>query len=211
MEFLDLSPYQYLSSPTPMRSLGWLGREHGVQGRARRPMTKVDLRQFWAASSRVVSLTLGSHECDLCANETASRGNGEYHYYLANGDVYAAPMMIRHYILDHGYRLPEAFRNGLDGTTELAWDNRAELLCEVLADDSRDPDLRCQAIADLPHWLDSRAFQALLGATRDKQLVDIVGDEIGRSLVPFLSCDFAAELNAGDLPDIVKYGLGLIL
>lgn len=172
-------------------------------------MTEADLKRLSVASSRPVSLALGFHECEFCPEKSAFRGNGEYHYYLSNGDVFAAPTMILHYLQEHDYRLPEEFREGLGAIAELSWDGRAERLCEVLADDSQDIDFRCLAITDLPHWRDPRAFQALLHATQDEELVEIVGHEIGRSLAPYLGCSFAARLDPTDLPDIVKLGMGL--
>lgn len=173
-------------------------------------MTDIDIENFCAASSRVANLTLGFHECEFCPPESAFRGNGEYHYYLSGGDVFAAPVMILHYLQEHDYRLPEEFREGWDATATLFWDGRAERLCEVLADDSQDADFRCLAITDLPHWRDYRAFRALALAIQDEELVETVGYEIGRSLTAYMSCDFAAEFNPSNLPDIVKFGMGLI-
>jgi hypothetical protein len=207
MEFADLSKYEYFRSPLPMRSLGWLGREEGVQGGGEPPMNALDLRRIQAASSRLSNLTLGFHECDFCPEEAAFRGNGEYHYYLSNGDVYAAPALILHYLEEHGYRLPTEFRRGLHATTELAWDGRAELLCDILADRSEDDDSRCLAVTDLENWRSPPALEALVRAIRDEDLVEIIGHEIGRSLVPYLDCDFASDLIPADLPDIVKYGM----
>lgn len=172
-------------------------------------MDEPDLERIRAASSRVVNLTLGFHECDFCSEEPAFRGNGEYHYYLNNGDVYAAPAMILHYLQEHDYRLPEEVREGIRARADLVWDERAERLCEVLADDSQDFDLRCQAVTDLSNWRDPRAFNGLLCAIQDEELVDVMGHEIGRSLVPFIGHHVAANIDPSELPDIVRFGMGL--
>ena len=209
MEFLDLSPYRYLPAPMPMVSIGWLGLEHGIQGGDRRPMEPAEVERLLAASTHTVSVTMGRHECEFCPEASAFQGNGEYHYYVADGEVYAAPVMLPHYVRDHGYRLPEEFRKALGATGRLAWDDRAELLCRMLADDSRDHVERSRAISDLARWQDPRALRALLAAAADPEFAGIAGTEIGEALAFLIGCDFAADLNVDDLPADVQYGISL--
>ncbi|MFU8871209.1 hypothetical protein [Micromonospora sp. SL4-19] len=91
-------------------------------------------------------------------------------------------MMILHYVEDHGYRPPEEFLKSLTDAERLTWDWRAERLATVLLDKSEDLDFRCEAIADLAHWKDPRALDALTRAARDEELVDVAGVDLGRSL-----------------------------
>lgn len=209
MEFLDLTPYRYLPTPLPMVSLGWLGPEHGIQGSDRKPMEAAEIERLLTASTHPVALTLGWHDCEFCPEGTAFQGNGEYHYYLSNGDVYAAPAMLLHYVQEHGYRLPEEFREALGRTGELAWDDRAEHLRRILADRTADIVDRDRAITDLANWRDPRAYQALLATFEDQELVDMLSPQIGQSLKFFLGCDFAADLDVDGLPPGVKYGIDL--
>ncbi|MDT0532138.1 hypothetical protein RM555_24375 [Micromonospora sp. DSM 115977] len=204
MEYLDLSPYDYLGFPLPMRTVGWLGRRYGVQCASMAPMAGAELEQLKAISRRLASRTLGWHDCDFCG---AFEGNGEYHYYLPDGEIYAAPMMILHYVEEHGYRPPRELRDGLQAAGQLRWDRRAERLHSVLLDQSEELEFRCHAAVDLANWNDPRALDALRRAAHDEDLVDVAGDEIGRSLAAFVDRGLARDLLAEDLHDMVRYGI----
>ncbi|WP_238015346.1 hypothetical protein KZZ52_01550 [Dactylosporangium sp. AC04546] len=207
MEYLDLSPYTYYKFPLGMRNIGWLGGTHGLQSADAPAMTNADLERLRATSRNLSSVMLGRHQCEWCPSHTASEGNGEYHYYAPDGEVYAAPAMIVHYVEEHGYRPPEVFLESLRVTEELAWDWRAERLATVLLDESEDLAFRALTIADLAHWKHPHALDALLRAARDQELADVAGDQIGWALGPFLSCDFAPDLRVEDFPDMVRYGI----
>jgi hypothetical protein len=181
VEYLDLSPYEYARFPLPLRCIGWLGREHGVQGSAEPPVSSDELTRLKAASQRLGSVTLGVHECDFCPEESAFEGNGEFRYYLRNGETYSAPMMVLHYIEAHGYRPPLVFREGLAETGDLPWDGRAQRLSDILLDASEDFDFRCEAVIDLANWPDARTLEAPGRAAADEELADIVGEDIHRS------------------------------
>ncbi|MFI6039415.1 hypothetical protein ACIBBD_35900 [Streptomyces sp. NPDC051315] len=181
MEYLDLSPYEYAPFPLPLRCIGWLGREHGVQGDGEPPVTTAELARLRATSQRLGSVMLGVHECEFCPEESAFEGNGEFRYYLGNGESYSAPMMVLHYIEAHGYRPPLVFREGLAETVDLPWDGRAQRLSEILLDVSQDLDLRYEAVIDLANWPDARSLDALERAAADEELADIASEEIHRS------------------------------
>ncbi|MEU5950467.1 HEAT repeat domain-containing protein [Micromonospora sp. NPDC047465] len=204
MEYFDLSPYDYLGSPLPMRAVGWPGRRYGVQGAGAAPMTGAEMERLRVASRRLGSVTLGWHDCDFCG---AFEGNGEYRYYLPDGEIYAAPMMILHYVEEHGYRPPGELRDGLRAAGQPRWDWRAERLHAVLLDQSEDPDFRCQAAVDLANRNDPRALDALRRAAHDEDLVDVAGDEVGRSLATFVDRGLARDLLAEDLHVMVRYGI----
>ncbi|SCL20523.1 hypothetical protein GA0074692_0891 [Micromonospora pallida] len=205
MEYFDLSPYDYLDFPLPMRAVGWLGPRYGVQGAGAAPMTGAEMERLRVASWRIGSVTLGWHDCDFCG---AFEGNGEYRYYLPDGEIYAAPMMILHYVEEHGYRPPRELRDGLRAAGQPRWDWRAERLHTVLLDQSEDPDFRCQAAVDLANWNDPRALDALWHAAHDEDLADAAGDEIGRSLATFVDRGLMRDLLPEGLHDMVRYGIG---
>ncbi|MFG2046239.1 hypothetical protein ACGFIW_02255 [Micromonospora sp. NPDC048935] len=207
MEYLDLSPYEYRTFPLPMRSVGWLGCKYGVQGVGASKVTRYESELLISASWRLSSLTLGTHECEFCREGPVFEGNGEYHYYTQAGDVYSAPMMILHYVEEHGYHPPEAFLKGLADTNTLVWDWRSERLAGLLLDESEDLDMRCEAIVDLANWKDPRALEALVYAARDDELSDVAGDEIGRSLGGFLGVGFAKDIRVDSFPDLVRFGI----
>jgi hypothetical protein len=208
VEYLDLSPYEYDEFPLPMRSVGWLGLTHGLQGAGARALTPVDLERLESASWFLGSIMLGTHDCEFCPADSAFEGNGEYHYYAQSGEVYSAPKMILHYVREHGYRPPGVFLESLTEPGRLDWDWRAERLAEVLLDTSKDVEFRCTAILDLANWQDPQALDTLLRAAEDEELVDIAGDDIGRSLGVLLPCEFAVGVRAEDFPDMVSWGIG---
>ncbi|WP_344617624.1 hypothetical protein [Dactylosporangium salmoneum] len=207
MEYIDLSPYTYYTFPLGMRNIGWLGRTHGLQSADAPPMTNADLERLRAASQRVASEMLGRHQCEWCPSHARYEGNGEYHYYAPDGEVYAAPEMILHYVTEHGYRPPEVFLESLRVSDEPAWDWRAERLATLLHDESEDLEFRAIGLIDLAHWKHPHALDALLRAARDPELADVVGDYIGRALEPFLSYDFAPDLRTEDFPELVRWGI----
>ncbi|MFJ9799918.1 hypothetical protein [Streptomyces sp. NPDC101145] len=74
--------------------------------------------------AQAVNEALGLHECDLCpeplddahpwyeprpGHRCASAGTGEIRVPGAPGTAYAAPSLIGHYVLDHGYLPPREF------------------------------------------------------------------------------------------------------
>jgi hypothetical protein len=209
MEYLDLSSYGYLSFPIPMRTVGWLGPQHGLQG-DQNPLTDADVNRLRMASRLVSSLTLGKHACGFCRQERAIEGNGEYHYYVPDGLTFSAPVMVIHYVEKHGYRPPQEFLDRLVSVGDLSWDWRAERLVGLLLDATEDEESRCAAIVDLAHWRDPRTMGALLRVAGDEQIVDIAGCDLGRAIGSLLSCDFARNLRMESLPDVVRYGIGLV-
>ncbi len=211
MEYLDLSLYEYRRFPIPMRSVGWLGRRFGVQGGGGQDLGAADRQRIRGASQRLGSVTLGTHECEFCPPDSAFEGNGEYRYYGRSGDVYVAPMMILHYMEEHGYRPPEEFLDGLKDIGRLEWDWRAERMLALVLDESEDFDFRCEAIIDLVNWRDGRVLDALMHSIQDEELVDSAGDEIGRSLGVLVARGDVGDLRVESLPEMVRIGLGQIV
>ncbi|MER5710444.1 hypothetical protein [Streptomyces sp. NPDC002122] len=195
MEFPDLSEYEFSGSALPMLNVGWLGTETGVQGEGEPPVEADFLARLRVASRLTTRLALGFHECEFC--DGAARGNGEYAYYCSDGSIYCAPVMILHYVEEHGYRPPMQFRKSLLGTVDLAWDERADFLSNFILDDSADFILRCEAVSDIANWIDARSLDVLRIAARDEELVDIAAEDIGVSM-GWVSLHLGITL--GDLP-----------
>jgi hypothetical protein len=173
-------------------------------------MDEADRRRLADSSRRLGSLTLGVHECEFCGAGARFEGNGEYRYYGRDGSVYAAPMMILHYVERHGYCPPAEFMNSLNGAGGLQWDRRAERLAEVLSG-SEDLEMRCEAAIDLVQWDDPRVAEALVRAGRDEELIDVAGDEVGRSLGVLALRGSVNGLRYESLADIVRFGFDEIV
>ncbi|MEU5277134.1 hypothetical protein AB0G87_12040 [Streptomyces asoensis] len=211
MEYRDLSIYDYSTFPLSMRCIGWLGNLYGVQGSNEPAMTVTDVNCLTNTSQRLGSVMLGVHDCEFCPAGSAFAGNGEYRYYMGNGEVYSAPMMLLHYVEKHGYRLPAVFRKELAETRALEWDWRAERLSAIMLDEAQDIDFRCEAAIDLANWSDVRALDALWRASRDEVLVDAAGMEIGRSLGILRIQDEALTFSMEGLSAEIREGVEEVL
>ncbi|MFJ8434495.1 hypothetical protein ACIQ9P_24665 [Kitasatospora sp. NPDC094019] len=211
MEYLDGSPYEYRSFPLPMISIGWLGRAQGLQSEGSEPLAAAEFDVLKRLSVRPGSVTLGVHECELCPEGEEFEGNGEYRYYFDDGNVYSAPVMILHYVEDHGYSPPRPFVDCLRRSTPLRWDWRAERLADLLLDESADFDFRCEAVIDLPKWRDSRVVSAVKAAGLDEILADSAGDEIGRSLGILARSGLMEPADLEGYSDFVQFGIREVL
>lgn len=103
--FPDLTPYAYIVSrwteqPIAL-NVGWL--EHGHEF-ARGPVPAEFTERLAQLVARPVNRCRGSHTC-WCGERA---GNGEIRVPSAAG-VYAAPVLIAHYVEAHDYRPPQAF------------------------------------------------------------------------------------------------------
>ncbi|GAA2500721.1 hypothetical protein [Winogradskya humida] len=204
MEYLDLSPYEYMPHPLPLVNIGWLGSERGLQSvTGSAPLTDEDIERVRAASPRVGSMHLGFHDCEFCTDYAPFDGNGEYRYYAGNGVVYAAPVMILHYMEVHRYRPPQVFLDQLPTGDVLAWDGRAERLVEVARDPAGDLEDRVLAVVDLANWKDPRALEVIMVAAHDEEIADCAGDKVGKSLAAYLDSGLAID----DLHPMVRYGI----
>jgi hypothetical protein len=110
--FPDLSPYVYTAFALPGTvNVGWLA------GQFPSGPTPVAFRERLVALCReaVVNRMAGVHLCPFCA---AATGSGEIHVAGTCGRVFAAPMLVAHYVTAHDYRPPEEFIEAVsNGTT----------------------------------------------------------------------------------------------
>jgi hypothetical protein len=115
--FEDLTPYTYLH-PEEERAgtvnIGWLDRRHPFP-------TWETGEDFRAKLLKLCKLRVkqarGFHACDLCTGRDKPRGSAEVRVPGA-GRVYAAPELVYHYVVAHGYKPPGEFIAAV-----LAWDD----------------------------------------------------------------------------------------
>ncbi|WP_159393444.1 DUF7919 family protein [Streptomyces rimosus] len=185
-EYKDLTEYRYLDSPIPMLNIGWLGTELGTQG-VQTPPPQSLLLALEKEVNVPRSLTLGSHECEFCPSEghAPETGNGEIHIYAPSGRTYSAPTLVLHYVKAHQYTPPAEFTAASTAPGAPDWDDRAEMLCSALKDESGDPAWQVNALIDLPNWHDSRAYQAIAEAATNEEISLTADYELARSLSRF--------------------------
>jgi hypothetical protein len=122
--YQDLTEYTYHNSMfhrPGTKNVGWLAQGHDF--RTAEPTEDV-LRTSWNFCKISIARMRGTYECDLCSNTTsyyAQRdgeglllGSSEIRVFSAQGEIYAAPNLIYHYIAVHRYAPPDAFLRALD-------------------------------------------------------------------------------------------------
>jgi hypothetical protein len=122
----DLSPCDYFGAECApyLAAVGWLSREHPY------PREPVD-GEFLARLNELVVFR-GWHDCEFCdlvhrrvpvrfpdgvlgsySERVAGHSEGANLFVPAQGFLYAAPAMIGHYVREHGYAPPPAFREAV--------------------------------------------------------------------------------------------------
>ena len=121
--FEDLSDYRFsgrLLLEPRAKNVGWLGSGHPFEV----AVPDDDLLEIvWRYCSISVVQTRGLHHCEFCpdraSNSVKSKGrtlllgSAEIRVFSLNGNVYAAPNLIYHYISVHHYKPPEGFIQAL--------------------------------------------------------------------------------------------------
>lgn len=179
-EYKDLSDYTYDEPPVPMKNVGWLGLELGVQNSGAEVPRGV-MARLGEEVRKPRSLMLGTHTCEFCG-ESPPSGNGEIHVFGEDGVTYSAPCLILHYAERHDYAPPRAFMAALTRPEPLVWDPRAETLRTILENPEADPAWRVDALLDLPCWNDTRVEDAVLRAAEEDEFSLIAGYELAMSL-----------------------------
>ena len=144
----------HLPEGTTLIAVGWLGKSVPSTGRVNDDVVDA-LLEAYETEAVFPDGTHGWHDCELCPGPEAWYSNGKIgpmicwrgrevrlyghgHYLLRhNANVYMAPALILHYILDHGYRPPVAFLDAVSSGTFLRGE---DLRWEVNTPD--DPDTR---------------------------------------------------------------------
>jgi hypothetical protein len=121
--FEDLTPYIYLHPEEELPctvNIGWLEPGYPFPTGTTSEQFQIKLNRL---CHRRVKQTRGFHPCEFCpcvmssleclASSFEMRVSGD-------GVVYAAPSLVHHYVVAHGYRPPDAFTEAV-----LAWDETA--------------------------------------------------------------------------------------
>jgi hypothetical protein len=121
-KFHDLSPYVYRQdyARPRTRNVGWLGSDDLFQ---KAVPNERDLDLLWAFCKVSVAQTRGVHPCELGdgkisyragrKGETLLLGTSEIRVFSPDGDIFAAPTMLYHYVCAHSYNPPPAFLKAL--------------------------------------------------------------------------------------------------
>jgi hypothetical protein len=142
MYFEDLATYTYVKGKydKALRCVGWLDRGKPFE---KGEVPKVVMDEIFGLCRTPCSMTRGYHTCPFCGTEDGPMlavergqerihlGNGEIRVQGRDGYVYAAPTLIYHYIVSHGYRPPDVF-------VEAILDARERRLRQPLAPDVAD-------------------------------------------------------------------------
>jgi hypothetical protein len=127
--FSDLSPYDYgHGSPPGVVHVGWLDNIHPHR---KGIVASHLIEKMKKLATSPVECCRGFHVCELCAEPNIVKTStgivtGQYKEWLkprsSNGEIrvssgkitYAAPVLITHYIEEHGYLPPEEFLNAIE-------------------------------------------------------------------------------------------------
>jgi nucleoside phosphorylase len=133
----DLQPYTYdpahrKQPDKKLLAVGWLDPSFGF---TRGDVGPEIIKKLTALKRRPVNLTRGFHMCPYCTYEgprnaftyPARGGNGEIRVKGENGIVYAAPVLICHYITEHKYRPPKEFVNVVARLPEQSLDHSRKI------------------------------------------------------------------------------------
>lgn len=120
----DLSPYEFMNENSERTvNIGWLDTAHTfVQGEVAPAL----IGRIGKLCRNYVNLTRGYHPCELCGasaqypitevvdGQPVALGSAEIRVASAAGESFAAPNLILHYIVTHGYLPPPSFLGALD-------------------------------------------------------------------------------------------------
>jgi hypothetical protein len=186
--FADLSPYTYLSTDPQVLNVGWLD---GSRGFSTGDVPREFVEELQVLARRPQKRCRGMHFCDLCTppedcyldprdRESTLRffewakdrqGNGELRVRGCDGKVYAAPVMIVHYVEAHRYLPPSEFIEAVlnarasQKNLYLAVDGLGGGVWVMVAADSpeeierRHPDWK--VVRERPPWMDEAEFQRI--------------------------------------------------
>ncbi len=119
----DLAPCTYISADVELVAIGWLG---GEQPHAQGPVMPGVVERLFDRIETIFDPRRfrGSHKCELCGEAIQEMHDSEgrvvavgatnlYIPRLGADGLFAAPSLILHYVVDHGYRPPEPFQAAL--------------------------------------------------------------------------------------------------
>jgi len=186
----DLTPYVYAEAPLDLLNIGWLGSESAASNDGGLEMARL-LQKLHELSRRPQNLMMGLHSCEICLQDRADglgvglevpAGTGELWLFGRDGSAYSAPVLIEHYIVDHGYMPPEGFLRAAFEELPLPPDARSRQLSEVLLSPIASLDDRANAAITLAWW-GAEAEPALVGAYCKPEEYDILYPECAQTIV----------------------------
>jgi hypothetical protein len=117
--FTDLTTYSYGTADSPgasAQNIGWLA--NGVDFPTASPDPQF-VERLWRFCKVSVGQTRGLQECELCRSRDANvarrneeellLGSAEIRVAAVEGQLYAAPNLIYHYVVSHNYSPPAEF------------------------------------------------------------------------------------------------------
>lgn len=170
----DLSPYNYSHHSKKEFNVGWLQKGQPF------PIGEVtagfiDRLNLYLNSDFTLFHYMGDHDCEFCDKyESASC---EIRVVSADGKIYAAPELIKHYILDHSYLPPQEFIDAvmtgpIPGSPE--YDNVIKRLPESwekrqpdVNDEDYEEKLRTLMIDNMSKEIDSQLIKNVLEKNSD--------------------------------------------
>lgn len=119
--FADLSRYEYFRfGKSDSLNIGWLDAEQEFEKGTVDPDIVARLEKISCYS---VNQTRGLHDCNICSSEMGViyelkdrkllLGDAEIRVFSADGEIFAAPTMLLHYITVHNYLPPPSFLNAV--------------------------------------------------------------------------------------------------
>jgi hypothetical protein len=115
--FADLTPYTYFH-PEEDRpgtlNIGWLDRWHPFPIGEAGAEFQAKLKKL---CDKAVKATRGFHCCPFCKGRNKPRSSAEIRV-QGRGKVYAAPVLLHHYVVTHGYGPPQEFIDAVVGWEE---------------------------------------------------------------------------------------------
>jgi len=107
----DLTRYTYRNNANPyVLAVGWLDKSSQDMPTTGDPL----LPSFSKLLEQAPTLNLyrGYHGCQWCEK---GMGNGEMWFTGKSGKFYVMPVLVRHYVEAHGYRIPEEVQGDISG------------------------------------------------------------------------------------------------
>ena len=124
--FADLSQYAYGYSEPNVLNVGWLSAEQPFVKGETSPKFREALHQL---VQHPILLHRGFHLCEFCSignssiTDAPQAGNGQIRVRGQDGNWYAAPTMIYHYVESHGYKPPAIFIAAVFNPMEIGTEN----------------------------------------------------------------------------------------
>lgn len=112
--YADLTPYTYFKNSAdsvlkatglPTLNIGWLEKGQPFTTGETSKEFQEKLREFCQPEYGALAMR-GFHFCEFC--DEAARGNAEIRVSGAKA-IYAAPVLIQHYVITHRYQPPQEF------------------------------------------------------------------------------------------------------